>query len=102
MYGPEPAGHWTSSTAPNCGRSYDLFSAGHRYRVIKPFKDYDGDEHPVGEEWTFLGYSFAHYDDGLSLFVSLDGAGEWQIRLQGDPDAQGHVRQHFEEHFVQV
>ncbi len=27
---------------------------GERYRVIKPFRDADGDEHPIGEEWIFV------------------------------------------------
>jgi hypothetical protein len=53
--------------------------------------DFDGDAHVPGEEWTFLGASFLPHEDGLSLFVSLDGQREWQIRMQWRADAQGDV-----------
>jgi len=58
---------------------------------VKPFRDYDGDEHAIGETWFFLGYSFLLYDDGLSLFVSIDGRQEWQIRLRWTPEDQGPI-----------
>jgi hypothetical protein len=64
---------------------------GARYRVVNPFRDFDGEVHPAGESWVFLGHSFLPYDDGLSLFVSLDGKAERQIRLQWRPEAQGDV-----------
>ena len=57
----------------------------------REFTDFDGDVHRAGEEWTFLGSSFLPHDDGLSLFVSLDGAREWQVRMQWRPEAQGPV-----------
>ena len=91
MYGPRPAGHWTNSVAPNSGRRYRVFTAGDRYRVVHEFIDVDGDVHPVGEQWTFRGYSFVPYDDGLSLFVSFTGDEEWLIRLQDRPSAQSHI-----------
>src|SRR5690606_15598829 len=52
--------------------SHQFLHAGHRYRVIRGFRDFDGDEHPPGERWIFHGSSFLPYDDGLSLFVSID------------------------------
>ncbi len=88
MYGPRDRGHWTRS---RLDQSHLFLKAGQRYRVLRAFTDYDGDVHPPGEEWTFLGTSFLPYDDGLSLFVSLDGRQEWQIRMQMRPEAQGEV-----------
>jgi hypothetical protein len=61
---------------------------GKHYEVRRAFVDYDGGEHPVGEHWTFLTYNFLPYDDGLSLFVSLDGQQEWHIRLQDREEEQ--------------
>ena len=56
-----------SATAGN------ISSPGKRYRVIKAFKDFDRQDHPIGEEWTYIGTAFLPYDDGRSIFVSLDG-----------------------------
>lgn len=64
---------------------------GARYEVVQAFTDYDGDLHAVGEHWTFLTSSFAPYEDGLGLFVSLDGVREWQIRMCWRPGDQGAV-----------
>ena len=71
--------------------SHDFLEAGRRYRVLREFADFDGDAHYPGEEWAFLGASFLPHDDGLSLFVSLDGVQEWQIRMQWRAEAQGAV-----------
>lgn len=68
-----------------------MLRADGRYRVATAFRDFDGDEHAVGEAWTFVGYSFLPHDDGLSLFVSVDGRDEWHIRMQWRPEAQGPV-----------
>lgn len=87
--GPYASGHWTGSGALEA--CHDLLEAGERYRVRRAFTDFDGDEHRPGEEWTFLGCSFLPYEDGLSLFVSLDGRREWQIRMQWRPESQGTV-----------
>ncbi len=75
---------------------------GRRYRVEHPFVDYDGDLHPVGETWDFLGTSFFPYEDGVSLFVSLDGVQKWQIRLQSRPEAQGAVLDDLPSYLVAV
>ena len=91
MYGPEKLGHWSSLKAPNCGSIHQHLVAGKRYRVVREFQDYDRDTHPIGESWTFMGFSFLPYDDGLSLFVSKDGRGEWHIRMQWRPEEQGAV-----------
>ncbi len=73
------------------GHGFHHMEAGKRYRVIKPFRDFDGQEHPVGEEWTYVGTAFLPYDDGRSIFVSLDGEKEWHIRMQDRPEEQGPI-----------
>lgn len=101
MFGPQPPGHWSvAASASDAGPGH--LQPGRRYRVVRPFADYDGDVHPVGEEWDFLGASFLPYDDGLSLFVSLDGVREWQIRLQWRPEEQGAVLDDFSSYLVPV
>ena len=77
--GPYPKGHWTRHTG------YDAFKhlQPHlRYEVIREFKDFDDDVHPVGETWVWLGHNFLPYDGGYSFFVSVDGEHEWHIRMQ--------------------
>ena len=68
-----------------------------RCTVVEPFIDVDGDLHAIGEEWTFLGYAIAPYDDGLSLFVSLDPADEWHIRLSMSTGARQNITDTLEE-----
>lgn len=58
---------------------------------MKPFRDFDDYEHPIGETWFFVGYNFLPYDDGLSLFVSVDGRQEWHIRMRCSPEDQGPI-----------
>jgi hypothetical protein len=88
MYGPMPAGHWTRSLSAREDRA---FVRGARYRVVQPFRDFDGEIHFIGETWTFLGSSFAPHDDGISWFVSLDGEREWHIRMRDAPEDQGPI-----------
>jgi hypothetical protein len=63
---------------------------GATYVVVRAFRDFDGDEHSVGEIWTFVGSSFLPYDDGLSLFVTVEGERR-HIRMQWREDAQGEI-----------
>ena len=60
------------------------------YMVVQAFQDFDGNEHPVGETWSFIGSSFLPYDDGLSLFVAIDGERR-HIRMQWREDQQGAI-----------
>ncbi len=60
------------------------------YVVVQAFRDFDGDEHSVGEAWTFIGASFPPYDDGLSLFVTIEGERR-HIRMQWREGAQGEI-----------
>jgi hypothetical protein len=99
MIGPQPKGHWTSRLQR---QPFKHLAVGKRYRVTKEFVDFDGDLHPSGESWTFLGQNFLPYDDGLSLFVSLDGEREWHIRMQWRPEAQAAIIDDLESHVGQV
>jgi hypothetical protein len=60
---------------------------GKEYKVIEEFLDFDGSTHEVGDRWTFLKKNFVPHDDGLSLFVAVQGI-EKQIRLQWREDQQ--------------
>jgi Domain of unknown function (DUF3601) len=87
MWGPFPSGQFAKAGAS----PFQHLEPGRRYTVAQPFADFDGEAHPAGESWTYLGYNFVPYDDGLSLFVSLDGTQEWQIRLCWRPENQGAI-----------
>ena len=88
MHGPYPKGHFNAAKGAT---SNSRLIPGTRYRVAKPFADYDGGVHEAGETWTFLGDNFVPYHDGMSLFVSLDGEREWQIRLEWTDQGQGEI-----------
>lgn len=70
------------------GHGFAHMTPGKRYRVIKAFTDFDRAVHPVGEEWTYIGTAFLPYDDGRSIFVSVDGEREWHIRMQDRAEEQ--------------
>jgi len=90
MFGPMPKGHWRAAWERD-GYGFRSLTRGRRYRVTQAFRDYDGDEHTPGEAWLYLGHNFLPYEDGLSLFVSLDGNQEWQIRMRWTPADQGSI-----------
>jgi hypothetical protein len=90
MFGPQPKGFWTDRLEPS-HKQFRHLLAGGWYTVIKGFWDYDGVGHAEMETWSFQGYSFLPYDDGLSLFVSFDGEHEWHIRMQCTEDRQGPI-----------
>jgi hypothetical protein len=70
---------------------------GATYEVTQAFVDFDGDNHPVGERWRFVGASYLPYDNGLSLFVQT-AEGEWHIRMQLIAEEQGDIWGEFEEY----
>ncbi len=84
------------------GHGYAHMVPGKRYRVVKAFTDFDRQVHPVGEEWTYVGTAFLPYDDGRSIFVSLDGEREWHIRMQDRAEEQGPVLDRLHEYVVAV
>lgn len=67
---------------------------GQEYLVTKPFVDYDGIVHGVGEIWTYRGTSFLPYDDGLTLHVTNNGKEE-VYRLQWRKEAQAEIIENF-------
>jgi len=75
-------------TKHGVGHGFAHMAPGKRYRVVKAFKDFDGGIHPIGEEWTYIGTAFLPYDDGRSIFVSVDGEREWHIRMQDREEEQ--------------
>jgi hypothetical protein len=97
MTGPMPRGHWMSHVEPE---SWDILQPGRRYQITQSFRDYDHFEHPAGETWTYLGFSFLPYDDGLSLFVSLDGDQEWHIRMQLRAEEQSPIVDHLQNYMM--
>ena len=70
---------------------------GQDYLVIKPFVDYDGIIHGVGEIWTYLGTNFLPYDDGLKLHVLLDSKATVD-RLQRSNEAQATIIENFKDY----
>ena len=73
---------------------------GPTYRVVQSFTDFDGRVHAVGDLWTYRGESFLPYDDGLSLFVTINGR-EQQIRMRDTPDDQGPIVDNFSDYLVE-
>ena len=92
MFDAFPAGTFTRLPIRN---DFGPFRVGRRYEVVRAFTDYDGDAHPPGESWTYLGHNFVPYEDGLCLFVTLDGAREWNLRMCWRPGDQGPVIDRF-------
>ncbi len=84
------------------GHGYLHMLPGKRYRVVKAFTDFDRQEHPVGEEWVYIGTAFLPYDDGRSIFVSVDGEREWHIRMQDRAEEQQPVLDGLKEYVVEV
>ncbi|MCE3290499.1 MAG: hypothetical protein K0R83_2511 [Caulobacter sp.] len=73
---------------------------GRTYRVAQPFTDFDHRAHAVGDVWTYSSESFLPYDDGLSLFVSINGEDQ-QIRMCLHPEEQGPLIQDFAAYLVE-
>lgn len=82
-----PLGFWSKTAAV----PYAHLVPGQRYRVTRAFADFDGVLHDVGETWTYLGTAYLPYDDGRSLFVSIDDTSELHIRMQDRAEEQAEV-----------
>lgn len=102
MTGPFPKGSYTGYILPHKRLSWGHLEPGRKYTVSREFLDFDKDTHPVGESWTFLGYSYHHMDEGLSLFVSIDGEQEWYLPLQNGADQQGEVMDYLEQYIKAI
>lgn len=102
MTGPKELGFWSKRHAPNIDSQYGILHTGVKYRVIKVFIDYNEEQHPVGEEWTFLAYSFLPYDSGLQWFVSFDGVYEWAIPLWLADPRQDEIERNITDYIERV
>ena len=70
---------------------FKLLAAGQRYAVVRTFADCDGETHPVGETWIYLGHKVAPEVAGLSLLVRADDGAERRIRLSRRSEEQGPI-----------
>jgi hypothetical protein len=97
MQGPYPAGTHSNTRAP---KEWDWETQrlirGSLYAVIKPFIDADGQEHPVGETWTFLAGTFSRHDDLLLVIVAYPNGEEWRIPFYWRPQDQEEVIENFQ------
>ena len=70
---------------------------GDKIKVIKEFKDFDGQIVAKGSEWTFIEYSYFHYDGGYT-FVFKEG----EMRMAEVSPEDYYVVRHASEYFVLV
>lgn len=70
---------------------------GQEYLVVKPFVDYDGFIHGIGETWIYQGTGFLPYDDGLTLHVLKDNMAV-VYRLQWRKEAQADIIENFKDY----
>jgi hypothetical protein len=80
MIGPHPRGTFKPIVPPSAWEASRMVR-GKQYQVIKAFKDANGDEHLVGENWVFLMKMFNRFDDELNLCVLSASGEEWRIPL---------------------
>jgi hypothetical protein len=75
---------------------------GQAYRVTRHFVDAEGDAHPVGEEWVFLGGTFNKFEDEVGIWVRLASGEEWNLPSIWTPDKQQGVIEHLREYVAEV
>lgn len=102
MYGPKPSGFWSQHSNIPAGTPYRHLVPARRYEVIRPWTDFDGHTHAIGEAWIFVAWSYLPHDNGLSLFVSLDSQQEWAVQMQCRPEEQGAIVDSLEEYLREV
>ena len=66
-------------------------SRGELYRVVVSFADTDGDQHYVGEQWTYIGSWCSKFDNDVTLFVSGSDGTNFQFSLHWTPGTQEQV-----------
>lgn len=76
---------------------------GRNYRIIRPFRDYDGNLHEPGDGWTYRGHSFLPYEDGLTLWIERPGKKVQcsSIRLQWRPESQADIIDRLQEYIAE-
>ncbi|MFT3893997.1 MAG: alpha/beta hydrolase fold domain-containing protein [Anaerolineales bacterium] len=70
---------------------------GKMYRIVKPFTDYNGVVHAMGECWKYLGHNFLPYEDGLTIGVEIDGK-QRMFRMQWREELQAEIIDNFSEY----
>lgn len=73
---------------------------GQLYRVVTAFVDADGDEHPVDEEWEYLGGAFNKFYNEVEFWIRRASGEEWMIPLIWHPDNQQDVIEHTQRYIV--
>lgn len=89
----------SDQTATTMKNYVDLIP-GRKYRLVKPFTDYDHQVHPIGESWTYVGTNYLPYDSGLTLHVLKDNAPD-VYRLQWIKEEQAAIIENFKD-FVEL
>ncbi len=80
----------------------ERYSPG-RYRVTIAFRDRDGGEHSVGEEWSLKEVLFVPYDGELLLIVALDDRPDFYvIPLTSSDPAQEQVIDNFSKYAATI
>ena len=104
MEGPYPNGTYWYLEIPPTEWDWERgrLIRGERYRIIQPFTDANGDEHPVGEEWLFLRAMFSRFDDLLILCVRFSSGEEWKIPLLWKKDKQEDIIEHYRNYMVHI
>jgi hypothetical protein len=69
---------------------------GQKYKIVKPFTDYDRQVHQPGETWTFVETNFLPYEDGLTVHIRLDDNPKVLVfRLQWRQEEQADIIENF-------
>ena len=85
--GPFKSGYWmkfakehkfTLSQSPQLTQ----MTCGTPFRVTKAFVDADGDNHPVGEEWTFIMSMFNRLASLYMVCAAAPSGEEWEIPVE--------------------
>lgn len=69
---------------------------GDKIKTIKSFKDFDGQEIPLGSEWTFKSYSYFVYDGGYTFTFEEGGMRMAEISTGEDYYVVDHAAEYFE------
>jgi hypothetical protein len=75
------------------------FVRGETYQVSKAFVDADGDEHPIGEQWTFISSMYSRFDSEMILCTRIPSGEEWMIPLIWEEEKQGEIIENWTAYF---
>jgi len=70
---------------------------GDKIRVIKDFKDFDGEDVLLGSEWTFKEYTYFAYDGGFTFCFE-----EGVMRMAEISPEDNYVLTHAREYFILI